>query len=77
MGTYQYAPYTSINSNIPHHTIELSELTTEDFLVTENAILNGMRYADISNRTHLVSSNDMLMQKIQKKGWTLLSTEKR
>lgn len=73
MGTYRYAPYTSVDSSIPTRTIDLSELTTEDFLVTENAILNEMRYAKISNCTHLVSSNDMLMQMIQKKGWTLLS----
>ncbi|MCL9774003.1 LysR family transcriptional regulator [Vibrio methylphosphonaticus] len=73
LGTYQYAPYTSVDSNISHNMISLNELTTEDFLVTENAMLNEMRYAKISNRTHLVSNNDLLMKKIQKKGWTLLS----
>ncbi|GEA61161.1 LysR family transcriptional regulator [Vibrio comitans] len=73
LGTYQYAPYTSVTSNIPKHPVDLTELTMEDFLVTENAVLNEMRYANISNRKHLISNNDMLMHKIQKKGWTLLS----
>lgn len=74
LGTYQYAPYTSVNSGISHQLIDLNELTTEDFLLTENSVLNEMRYANISNRKHLVSNNDMLLHKIQKKGWTLLST---
>ncbi|WP_394201911.1 LysR family transcriptional regulator [Shewanella waksmanii] len=74
LGTYQYAPYTSVNSGISHQEIDLNELTTEDFLLTENSVLNEMRYANISNRKHLVSNNDMLLHKIHKKGWTLLST---
>lgn len=74
LGTYQYAPYTSVNSGISQQGIDLNELTTEDFLLTENSVLNEMRYANISNRKHLVSNNDMLLHKIQKKGWTLLST---
>ncbi|CDU11505.1 LysR family transcriptional regulator [Vibrio coralliirubri] len=74
LGTYQYAPFTSMESGISHQAIDLNELTTEDFLLTENSVLNEMRYANISNRKHLVSNNDMLLNKIQKKGWTLLST---
>ncbi|WP_153914411.1 LysR family transcriptional regulator [Shewanella sp. TC10] len=74
LGTYQYAPYTSMDSDISHQEIDLNQLTTEDFLLTENSVLNEMRYANISNRKHLVSNNDMLLHKIQKKGWTLLST---
>ncbi|WP_028772693.1 LysR family transcriptional regulator [Shewanella waksmanii] len=74
LGTYQYAAYTSVNSGISQQGIDLNELTTEDFLLTENSVLNEMRYANISNRKHLVSNNDMLLHKIQKKGWTLLST---
>ncbi|MEZ9864013.1 LysR family transcriptional regulator [Vibrio breoganii] len=73
LGTYQYATYTSVKSSIPKHPIDLIQLATEDFLVTENAVLNEMRYANISNHKHLISNNDMLMHKIQKKGWTLLS----
>ncbi|ANS85295.1 LysR family transcriptional regulator [Vibrio scophthalmi] len=73
LGTYQHAPFTSVNSKISYHTIDLNELTTEDFLLTENSVLNEMKYASISNRKHIVSNNDLLMHKLQKKGWTLLS----
>lgn len=31
LGTYQYAPYTSVNSGISQQGIDLNELTTEDF----------------------------------------------
>ncbi|WP_261817817.1 LysR family transcriptional regulator [Vibrio gallicus] len=74
LGTYQYAAYTATDSTISREVIDLNDLTTEDLLLTENSALNNMRYADISNRKHLVSNNDMLLHKIQKKGWTLLST---
>ncbi|AIW15624.1 LysR family transcriptional regulator [Vibrio tubiashii] len=73
LGTYRYGLYTSTNSSISNHVIDLNELTTEDFILTENSVLNEMRYANISNRKHLISNNDMLLHKIQKKGWTLLS----
>lgn len=74
LGTYQYAAYTAVDSNISREVINLNALTNEDFLLTENSVLNEMRYANISNRKHLVSNNDMLLHKIRKKGWTLLST---
>ncbi len=73
LGTYQLGIYTSTSSNLPERVMTQAEIATYKRLIAENDYAHGLRHTKLVNEYELVTSKDLLLEKLKVNGWAVLA----
>ncbi len=72
LGTCRLSTYTSTQSAIPKRPISVNEIATERQLITENDLANDLRHTKLSSEYEVVTSQQLLIEKLKCGGWAVL-----
>ncbi|RJX75133.1 LysR family transcriptional regulator [Vibrio sinensis] len=75
LGSFPLSIFTSVHSAIPDEPISIAELATFRQLIAENDITNELRHTKLSCEFEVVTSQNLLVDKLKVDGWTVCSPD--